>query len=68
VVALSAAASVLLYAGLGAMIDDPHVTWNAVSEILPTAVLYCVVLSAFVVPAVLRLADRFEPDPTMVRR
>jgi rod shape-determining protein MreD len=67
VVALSAAASVLLYAGLGALIDDPHVTWAAVSEILPTAVLYCVVLSAFVVPAVLRLADRFEPDP-MVRR
>ena len=67
VVALSAAASVLLYAGLGALIDDPHVTWPAVSEILPTAVLYCVVLSAFVVPAVLRLADRFEPDP-LVRR
>jgi len=67
VVALSAAASVLLYAGLGALVDDPHVTWPAVSEILPTAVLYCVVLSAFVVPAVLRLADRFEPDP-LVRR
>ena len=67
VVAVSAAASVLLYAGLGALIDDPHVTRRAVSEILPTAVLYCVVLSAFVVPAVLRLADRFEPDP-MVRR
>jgi hypothetical protein len=67
VVAISAAASVLLYAGLGALINDPHVTWRAVSEILPTAVLYGVVLSAFVVPAVLRLADRFEPDP-MVRR
>jgi rod shape-determining protein MreD len=67
VVAISAAASVLLYAGLGALINDPHITWRAVSEILPTAVLYGVVLSAFVVPAVLRLADRFEPDP-MVRR
>jgi rod shape-determining protein MreD len=67
VVAVSAAASVLLYAGLGALLDDPHVTWPAVSEILPTAVLYCVVLSAFVVPAVLRLSDRFEPDP-LVRR
>ena len=40
VVAVSAAASVLLYAGLGALINDPHVTWRAVSEILPTAVLY----------------------------
>jgi rod shape-determining protein MreD len=67
VVAVSGAASVLLYAGLGALISDPHITWRAVSEILPTAVLYDVVLSAFVVPAVLRLADRFEPDP-LVRR
>jgi rod shape-determining protein MreD len=67
VVAVSGAASVLLYAGLGALIDDPHITWQAVTEILPTAVLYDVVLSAFVVPAVLRLSDRFEPDP-LVRR
>ena len=29
----------LLYAGLGALINDPHVTWRAVSEILPTALL-----------------------------
>jgi rod shape-determining protein MreD len=67
VVALAAAASVLLYAGIGGLINDPHVTWRAVNGVLPTAVLYDVVLSAFVVPAVLRLADRFEPDP-MVRR
>lgn len=67
VVAVSATASVLLYAGLGVLIDDPHITRQAVTEILPTAVLYDVVLSAFVVPGVLRLADRFEPDP-MVRR
>jgi len=59
--------SVLLYAGLGALMSDTHVTWLAVSEILPTAVLYDVVLSAFVVPAVLVLVDRVEPDP-MARR
>jgi rod shape-determining protein MreD len=63
VVAAAAAASVLLYAGLGALMNDTHITWLAVSEILPTAVLYDVVLSAFVVPAVLALADRVEPDP-----
>ena len=63
VVAVAAAASVLLYAGLGALMNDTHVTWLAVSEILPTAVLYDVVLSAFVVPAVLVLVDRVEPDP-----
>jgi rod shape-determining protein MreD len=67
VVAVAGAASVLLYAGLGWLLSDPHVTWRAVTEILPTAVLYDVVLSAFVVPAVLRLSDRFEPDP-LVRR
>lgn len=67
VVALSAATSVLLYAGLGALISDPHVTWAAVIRLLPTAVLYDVVLSAFVVPVVLTLSDRFEPDP-LVRR
>jgi rod shape-determining protein MreD len=67
VVSVSAAGSVLLYAGLGALISDPHITGRAVTEILPTAVLYDVVLGAFVVPAVLRLADRFEPDP-LVRR
>ena len=40
------AASVLLYAGLGALMDDPNVTWAAVRALLPTAVLYDVVLSA----------------------
>lgn len=67
VVAVAAAASVLLYAGLGALMSDAHITWLRVSELLPTAVLYDVVLSAFVLPAVLVLADRVEPDP-MARR
>jgi rod shape-determining protein MreD len=67
VVAGAAAASVLLYAGLGAVMGDTHVTWVAVSALLPTSVLYDVVLSAFVVPAVLVLANRVEPDP-MARR
>jgi rod shape-determining protein MreD len=63
VVAAAATTSVLLFAGLGALMNDTHITWRAVSEILPTAVLYDVALSAFVVPAVLRLADKVEPDP-----
>ena len=46
VVGVAAAASVLLYAGLGALMDDPHITWDAVVALLPTAVLYDVVLSA----------------------
>lgn len=62
VVAAAGAGSVLLYAGLGALMDDPNVTWPAVTRLLPTAVLYDVVLSAFAVPAVLALARRAEPD------
>jgi rod shape-determining protein MreD len=62
VVAAAAAGSVLLYAGLGALLDDPNVTWSSVRRLLPTAVLYDVVLSAFVVPAVLALSDRLEPE------
>jgi rod shape-determining protein MreD len=67
VVAGAAAASVLLYAGLVALMSDTHISWLAVSEILPTAVLYDVILSAFVVPAVLVLVGKVEPDP-MARR
>ncbi|HET9946231.1 MAG TPA: rod shape-determining protein MreD [Actinomycetes bacterium] len=61
VVAAAAAGSVLLYAGLGAVLDDPNVTWSAVTGLLPTAVVYDVVLSAFAVPAVLALSGRLEP-------
>ena len=62
VVAAAGAGSVLLYAGLGAVLDDPNVTWAAVNRLLPTAVLYDVVLSAFAVPAILALARRAEPE------
>ena len=62
VVAAAAAGSVLLYAALGALLDDPNVTWSAVTGLLPTAVVYDVVLSAFAVPAVLALGSRLEPE------
>ena len=67
VVALAAAGSVLLYAGIGALIDDPHVTAAAVTRVAPTAVLYDVVLSPFVVSAVLALVRRVEPEPLFRR-
>jgi hypothetical protein len=67
VVAVAAAASVLLYAGLGALISDPHVSWPRVYQLLPTAVIYDVVLGPFVVSAVLLLVRRFEPDPAYRR-
>ena len=58
----AAVASVLLYAVVGWLIHDPQVTWSAVSSLLPTAALYAVVISPFVVSAVLALAHRLEPD------
>ena len=61
VVAFAAAGSVLLYAGLGALMADPSVTWVAVSGLLPTAVAYDVVLSAFALPAVLAAVHRVGP-------
>jgi rod shape-determining protein MreD len=67
VVAVAAAGSVLLYAGLGALISDPHVSWPRVYQLLPTAVIYDVVLGPFVVSAVLLLVRRFEPDPAYRR-
>lgn len=62
VVAAAAAGSVLLYAGLGALMDDPSVSWPAVSRLLPSAIAYDVVLSAFVLPAVLSMVSRVEPE------
>ena len=62
VVAGAGAGSILLYAGLGALMDDTSVTWAAVSRLLPTAVVYDVVLSAFAIPAILMLVRRTEPD------
>lgn len=66
VVALAAGGSVLLYAGLGALMDDPSVTWSAVSRLLPSAVAYEVVLSAFGLPVVLAAAQRAGQDTRMV--
>lgn len=63
VVALAAAGSVLLYAGLGALIDDPAVTWAAVSRLLPSAVAYAVVLATVALPGVLALVHRLSPEP-----
>jgi rod shape-determining protein MreD len=67
VVSVAAGLSVVLYAVLAALSGDEHVTRGAVVALLPTAVLYAVVLTPFVVPGVLVLADRVEPDPVLLR-
>lgn len=63
VVTGAAAGSVLLYAGLGAVMADAAVSWPAVSQLLPSAVAYDVLLSAFALPAVFAAVARVEPEP-----
>ncbi len=63
VVAVTAVVSLLLFAATGMLVDDPNVTWEAVVRLLPTVVAYDVLLSPFIVSAVLALAHRVEPDP-----
>ncbi|MGN6245067.1 MAG: rod shape-determining protein MreD [Motilibacteraceae bacterium] len=62
VVGAAAAAATLVYALLGVVMGDARVTWVLVARVLPTAVLYDLVLAPLVVPAVLALARRAEPD------
>jgi rod shape-determining protein MreD len=64
VVAAAAAGTVLLYAGLGALLDDPRIVALDVVKIIPTAVLYDVVLAPFVVFVVTAMTRRFAPEPT----
>ena len=57
-VAISAAAAAVgaaLHAVLGVMLSDPEVTWAAVRHVLPPSLIYDVILSPFVLYAVVRL-------------
>jgi rod shape-determining protein MreD len=57
-VAISAAAAAVgaaLHAALGVMLSDPEVTWPAVRRVLPPSLIYDVILSPFVLYAVVRL-------------
>jgi rod shape-determining protein MreD len=67
-VAVAAAGASLAYAAIGGLIGDGRVTWPAVSRVVPTAVLYDVVLTPFVVFAVLALARRGSADVVTTAR
>ncbi|HYZ53525.1 MAG TPA: rod shape-determining protein MreD, partial [Streptosporangiaceae bacterium] len=57
-VAISAAAAAIgavLHAALGIMLSDPQVTWSAVRHVLPPSLAYDVILSPFILYAVVRL-------------
>ena len=61
-VAAAAAAAGLLVAAVGAMVGEPGTSWARVFTSVPSAVLYDVVLSPFVLPVVLALARRTDPE------
>ena len=53
--AAAAAVGAVLHAVLGVMLSDPEVTWAAVRHVLPPSLIYDVILSPFVLYAVVRL-------------
>lgn len=62
-VAAASAGATLLYAGIGQVIGDTSITWPMIAAVLPSAVVYDVLLTPFVVLAVTGLARRVAPDP-----
>jgi rod shape-determining protein MreD len=53
--ASAAAVGAVLHAALGIMLSDPQVTWSAVRHVLPPSLAYDVILSPFILYAVVRL-------------
>lgn len=51
-----------LFAGIGALFGDVRINPPVLASALPASVFYDVVLAPFVVPAVLAMASRLEPD------
>ena len=60
-VALGAAAGEVLYALVGLTFGDPDITLQSVRQVLPAAVFYDVLLSPFVLYAVVRLGGYAQP-------
>jgi rod shape-determining protein MreD len=54
--AVAAAVGAALHAVLGVLLSDPEVTWAAVRHVLPPSLIYDVILSPFVLYAVVRLS------------
>jgi len=67
VVAGAAAGALAGHAALGWLMGDPRVAVASLGRSLPPTVLYDVLLTPFVVPLVMALAHRSEPQPTWTR-
>ncbi|WP_018658312.1 rod shape-determining protein MreD [Actinomadura flavalba] len=59
-VAAGALAGTVLYALTGMLLGDPRASWTIVSRMVPLQVLYDVIVSPFIVWAVLRVSRRYE--------
>lgn len=59
-VAAGALLGSVLDAGVGMLLGDARLSWEAVARVLPLTVLYDVILSPFVIWAVLRLSRRIR--------
>lgn len=62
VVGVAAALALFLSASVGALLGDPRVRWPVVWRGAPAAALYDVVLTPFVLPAVVALCRRLDPE------
>lgn len=62
VVGVAAALALVVSAAAGTLLGDPRVRWPAVWRGAPAAALYDVVLSPFVLPAVVALCRRLQPE------
>jgi rod shape-determining protein MreD len=60
-VGAASAIVVIAFAGLGALLGDPRVTFTAVRDSMLSTVIYDVILAPFVVPVVSGAARRAEP-------
>lgn len=56
----AAAAAILGYAAIGVILGDAPASWGAANRLIATSVLYCVVLSPFVLPALLAVVRRLD--------
>jgi rod shape-determining protein MreD len=63
-VAVAAAFATLFYTALGGLLSDGRVPLHSVVGSLPFSIVYDVLLAPFVVPWVMSLARRFEPQVT----
>jgi hypothetical protein len=62
-VVVAALGSTLLYAGVGALVGDTAARHVGLPGLLFTAALYDLLLAPFVVPGIMALARRTDPDP-----